>query len=155
MSIKLPKYIERIDDSELLKKNKNGTYSFVNSNMSTPHEYSYETLITDNIGNFRPTTLKVKHLPKGIDLSKVPVKVPKGIDIIGWIGGYNPTVYISGTVWGAVTVKEKPDSKKSFPILDKTNVQDWEVVERKINKEGYDLFSAKRDVQKPSRKKIN
>ena len=155
MNIKLPRYIERIEDKELLKKNKNGTYSFVNSEMFTPHEYSYETLINDKKGSFKPTNLKVKHLPKNIDLSKIPVKVPKGVDIIGWPGGYNPTVYISGNIWGAITVKEKPDSKKDFPILDKTNIQDWDVVERKINKEGNDLFSAKRDVQKPSRKKNN
>ena len=37
--------IERIDDGELLKKNKNGTYSFINSLMDEPFEYDYDSLM--------------------------------------------------------------------------------------------------------------
>ena len=43
----LSKRVERIDDGEILNLNDNGTYSFINSCMHKPYEYSLERLMED------------------------------------------------------------------------------------------------------------
>jgi len=49
-----PKLIERIDDGELFKRNKDGTYSMMKSMMENPFKYTYETLIEEKYkGHFR------------------------------------------------------------------------------------------------------
>jgi len=53
-------FIQRIDDGELLKRNEDNTYSFINSKMDKPFKYSYETLINDIKfkGKFRKLNLE-------------------------------------------------------------------------------------------------
>jgi len=47
-----PEKIMRVDDGEILEKNDNATYSFVNSNMYNPYSWSYEELINIHKGKF-------------------------------------------------------------------------------------------------------
>jgi hypothetical protein len=48
-----PKYLARQHDGAILKRNENGTYSFIESNMHRPYEYSLDSLLSLN---FEPVT---------------------------------------------------------------------------------------------------